>query len=86
MNLRFTLPEREGALFSALCRGEKLIYCVPFDLHDDGSYCADGWIAVTKDRLLVMTDGDVTADLALTKTDEILCIAQVDNGCLLYTS
>ena len=47
MNLRFTLPEREGALFSALCRGEKLIYCVPFDLHDDGSYCADGWIAVT---------------------------------------
>lgn len=82
MNLRFTLPEREGALFSALCRGEKLIYCVPFDLHDDGSYCADGWIAVTKDRLLVMTDGDVTADLALTKTDEILCIAQVDNGLL----
>ncbi len=82
MNLRFTLPDDEKELASAVFQGEPIVYCVPFDLHLDGSFCQNGWIVVTKSRLLVLTDGEITSNVDLAQMDEIICVAQVDNGVL----
>ncbi len=82
MNLRFTLPEREQELLTGRLNGEKIEYCVPFDLDHDGNFCPDGWIAVTATRLFCMADGVLQQTVSLEETDEIICISGIDNGLL----
>ena len=85
MNLRYTLPEAEHELVKALLKGkksERIVYCVPYDLTPDGAICTDGWVAVTKELLIVLKAGEVSARVELEETDEIVCVAQIDNGLL----
>lgn len=80
MNLRYTLPDEEGELLQADLQGETIVYCVPFDLEIEGAYCADGWVVVTKKHLVVLKDGRIQRKLRLEEVDEIVCVAQIDNG------
>lgn len=83
MNIRYTLPEREQAALTPHLSGEKIAYCVPYDLREDGSFCSDGWIAVTKKRLFVLLDGGITDSVPLEAANHIECVPQIDSGLLL---
>ncbi len=83
MNLRYTLPEREEALLRSHRQGQKLRYCVPFDLDRQGNLCADGWIAVTKEALYILRGGALVDTVPLAEAEEILCVPQIDSGILI---
>ncbi len=83
MNLRYTLPEREQAVLKPHLKGQRLRYCVPFDLDRHGNFCADGWIAVTKDVLYILQGGLLADSVRLDQTDGIACVPQIDSGLLL---
>ena len=82
MNLRFTLPDGEGELMRAVLRGAPIVYCVPFDLSEDGEFSGGGWVVVTKETLYILRGGAIEKQVVLRDTDEIECIVQIDNGQL----
>lgn len=82
MNLRYTLPDREAAVLAPLLGGEKIRYCVPYDLDREGEFYAGGWIAVTRRQLFVLGDGELRETVSLADSDEILCITQLQSGLL----
>ncbi|MBO5798249.1 MAG: hypothetical protein J6R77_07920, partial [Clostridia bacterium] len=82
MNLRYTLPDKEAVVLTPHLNGEKIEYCVPYDLDKDGSMGADGWIVVTHTHLYRLQDGEYKDSVSLKDTDEILCITAIDSGML----
>lgn len=80
MNLHFTLPDKEQALLNPLIQGEKIRYCVPYDLDKQGNFAADGWAVVTDDHLYVLLDGRILDSVSLHETDGITCTPQIDSG------
>ena len=82
MNLCFTLPDEVAGLIKPLRKGKPLLYCVPYDLDDDGGMCTDGWIAVTEDTLFILKGGAIKHQAELSRFDQILCTPQVDSGVL----
>ena len=83
MNLHYTLPDREQELLAGPLHGQKLRYCVPYDLDKEGNLCGDGWIAVTGERLYILKDGAIADSIDLAAADAILCVPQIDSGLLL---
>ena len=83
MNLHYTLPDREQELLAGPLHGQKLRYCVPYDLDKEGNQCGDGWIAVTGERLYILKDGAIADSIDLAAADAILCVPQIDSGLLL---
>ncbi len=86
MNLHYTLPEHEQSVVKPRLLSEKIEYCVPYDLTAEGNFCTDGWIVVTRTRLLCLQNGQIAADTALDTCDEILCISNIDSGNLAAKS
>lgn len=82
MNLCYTLPDEETGLIKPLRQGKPLLYCVPYDLDDDGGLCEDGWIAVTENALFVLKNGTIKHRVDLRETEEIVCTSQVAGGVL----
>ncbi len=82
MNLLFSLPAREKEIVSPLIEDETLCYCVPYDLDRDGQCIADGWVAVTKRRLLTVQGGELREHIVLQEVDEITCIPAQGGGLL----
>lgn len=69
--------------------GESLWYCVPVDLGFDngkkqaqGAYADAAWIAVTEERLIVLSGGVKTAEYELADCEKIKCEHQVYSGIL----
>lgn len=83
MNIRFTLPDQEQQAVNPLLKGNKIIYCVPYDLDQDGNFCPDGWIAVTEKALYILGGGEVMKTINLAAADEIVCSPEVDSGILI---
>lgn len=82
MNLHYTLPDREREALRPRLQGDKIQYCVPYDLTDEGDLSADGWIAVTRRFLFVLYAGEVSGVVALGEADEVVCTPQVNSGVL----
>ena len=60
MKLLFDLPEKEKAAFDrAVGEGEKLMYCVPFNILDDRF--VSGFIAVTNRRIYKLLGDELLA-------------------------
>ena len=79
MNLRYTLPDREG---EALCPArENIVYQCPYDL-DTAASPTDTFGGDEK-QLFVLAGGDVRERLALADIEEILCVPQIDSGILV---
>ena len=38
MNLRLTLPEKEQSVIEPQLKGDRIIYCVPFDIDKNGNF------------------------------------------------
>ena len=56
MNLLKKLP-KNCADALGLRGGDEIIYCIPYDISDDGSF-ADGYIVVTNERLMTVCNGE----------------------------
>ena len=82
MNLHYTLPEAERLRVAPLLGEEPIEYCVPYDLTAEGNFCTDGWVVVTKQRLLCLQGDEITQNVSLSDADEILCLSNVDSGNL----
>lgn len=82
MNLRFTLPEKEQSVIEPQLKGDRIIYCVPFDIDKNGNFLADGWVVVSEKSLFILANGKIGNKLILSQTDEILCSAEINCGIL----
>ena len=84
MNLRYTLPEKEQEALKPLLSGQRIVYCVPYDIQPDGGFCAGGWLAVSESTLYLLSGGNLEKTVPLAEIDELVCVPQIDNGVLLY--
>lgn len=82
MNLRYTLPDEISAALHPI-KPRDIVYCVPFDLTADGTYCPEGYVVVTKQTLIIWESGQVTHRLNLADLDEVVCSPQIDSGLLI---
>lgn len=83
MNLRYTLPDEQQERLRPLAGSDRLIYCVPFDLDNDGQMIDDAWVAVTKTHLYLLHGDRPIQSVDLTKTESIQCSPQIDSGFLV---
>ncbi len=58
MELRISLPEKYKKLLPAV-NEEDIIYCVPFDISDEGRFITDSYVAVTKKNIYVLSEGEL---------------------------
>lgn len=88
MKLQYTLEEPlQQAL--GLRDGETVWYCVPVDLQFDhrvksaaSAYAEQTWLVVTQERLIVLENGEKTAEYELSDCEKIKCEHQVYSGVL----
>ena len=60
MNLKYLLPPGiEKQL--GLSEGERIYYCVPFDIDGNGNWTDDSFITVTTEKIHVIKGGDITS-------------------------
>jgi ATP-binding cassette subfamily B protein len=78
LNVKLPLPEREAL---ALCAGEEIQYCSPFDLSPEGAR-RGGYFAATNKRLAVLRDGRLVCVLPLEEVEKLSCLPQVGGGLL----
>jgi len=81
MNLHFTLPKAEQALLGEC----DVQYCAPYDLTIAGDYTETGWLAVTRERIVVFLNGEILHDYNISDLSEIKAEAGVGCG-LLYVA
>ena len=61
MKLIYPLPENEKILLDSLTDDERVLYCVPANLDESGTY-VEGWAVVTERRFIHIRDGAVRID------------------------
>ncbi len=66
MKLMYDLPQADRAAYDAAAAGEKMMYCVPFNMYEDRFVA--GWTVVTDKHIYCILDGKV-----LTTTDLSRC-------------
>ena len=84
MKLNFTL-KKDLLDILRLKDGEHIIYCVPFDLSNDGRLIKNSYTVVTDARLIIITEGKITKDVPLSECQDTISEAPVDCGMLIST-
>ncbi len=82
MELKFTLPEKQKQLLQCN-NAEKICYCVPYDIAEDGSIKKNGYIVVTAIRLVVLDEDGISYQQQLSELETIKCEPGVNCGYLL---
>lgn len=81
MKLQYALPAWAAALTGI--DPQAVRYCVPYDLAPDGTLLKNGYLVVTRERLLVLGNERVLEEVLLERGTKIVCSPQVDCGLLL---
>lgn len=84
MQLTLELPASSEKILRQVCR-EKIEYCVPFDLQEGAQFCKDGFVVVTRQRLIVLKGKQILFDLPLKTLSEIACEGLINCGILTAT-
>ena len=63
MKLMYDLPEADSAALAAVSAGEKLMYCVPFNMYEDRF--VKGFTAVTDKHIYCILDGKILKTVEL---------------------
>jgi len=66
MNLKFELPEREKNVVSEWIKKEDILYCVPFDIDNEGKY-ADGWLVISSSQAVIINNGLVERTIRISE-------------------
>ena len=64
---------------------EEIVYCVPFDIGEDGNFVKNSYVVVSEKRLFVIEDGQLKKRLLLNDVSEILSEPMIACGILYYT-
>lgn len=83
MNLLFSIDEKRKQNIGIA--DEEIWYCVPYDLDKGHGYVTDGYVIVTKTRLLVTKEDQLVWELQLCDCQEIYCETLVHSGALVAT-
>ncbi|MBE6689606.1 MAG: ABC transporter ATP-binding protein [Ruminococcaceae bacterium] len=59
MKLLFEMPRADAEAFEKQSGGQKLLYCVPFTIHE--KRFVNGFLAITKEKIIKILDGEVIA-------------------------
>ncbi len=65
MKLMYDLPQADKAAYDAAATGEKMMYCVPFNMYEDRFVA--GWTVVTDKHIYCILDGKVLAATDLSR-------------------
>ncbi len=84
MILKYDLKEEYLKLLG-LEAGEEMVYCVPYDIGDDGKYIRDSYVVVSEERLFVIEEGKLKKEIRLNEISEILSEPMIACGVLYYT-
>ncbi len=57
MKLMYDLPQADKAAYDAAAAGEKMMYCVPFNMYEDRFVA--GWTVVTDQHIYCILDGNI---------------------------
>lgn len=82
MNLQYTLPDELQGLIVPY-KQEEVVYCVPCDIKE-GAF-VDGFLVVTKKRLLLLLDGSIEKNLLLEEICDAKAEGVTDCGQLILT-
>ena len=83
MKLMYTLsPEDQSALDAALIEGEKLMYCVPFNIY--GESFVNGYTAITDKKIYCLLNGRIVGSYELARCGEFSTEVMYGN-CAFYT-
>lgn len=83
MKLMYTLPAEDQAAFDAtLIEGEKLMYCVPFNIY--GEEFVNGYTAITDKKIVCLLHGRVVGSYELARCGEFSTEVMYGN-CAFYT-
>lgn len=83
MILKYNLSDKYLNLLE-MAAGEKLFYCIPYDIAEDGSYLAKSYVAVTDKRLIVLCEGEKVFDEPLSLLGEIKAEPLINCGLFIY--
>jgi len=81
MNLKFELPEREKNVVSEWIKKEDILYCVPFDIDNEGKY-ADGWLVISSSQAVIINNGIVERHIRISECRDFKQVNLVGNGML----
>ncbi|MCX7714865.1 MAG: ABC transporter transmembrane domain-containing protein [Clostridia bacterium] len=79
MNLNYALPQREDLLVRGLLCGEEILYCLPYDLNERGSY-VDGYFIITKTRIILLCNGEIASEYKIKAGEDYLAEDLVSSG------
>lgn len=83
MNLVYELDENRKRKLGI--DGEEIWYCVPYDVSEAHTYIEDGYVIVTRARLLVTRGERICYETALADCEEIHSETLINNGVLVVT-
>ncbi len=81
MNLLFSLDEKTKQKIGV--GEEEIWYCVPYDLSEKHAYVRDGYVVVTRTRLLVTEKDRVVYETLLSQCEDIYSRTLINNGILV---
>jgi ATP-binding cassette subfamily B protein len=64
---------------------ETVVYCVPYDIADDGGFLRDSYVVITEKRLFVIEEGVLKKELKLDEISEVISEPMIACGVLFYT-
>ena len=83
MLLNYELPEREELMLRGKLSGEEILFCVPYNLNERGSY-VDGWTVITRTRVLFLQDGEFLTQHAIEEGNVYTAVDQQASGRLEF--
>ena len=83
LQLNFELNQNFIDLIS-LGDNEGVVYCIPVDIDIHGSYTDTSYITVTENRLIIITNGEISFESDLSSLEDITCEALAGCGALVH--
>ncbi|MDF2567650.1 MAG: transporter [Oscillospiraceae bacterium] len=83
MNLQYTLPEPERLAFEHNHPKVHIVYCIPFDIGEDGNWCGDGWIIASETNVFVMKNKQIVYETDIQNDGEFECLKMDGCGVLI---
>lgn len=77
----YVLPQKDELILRGKLCGEDILYCVPVDLNERGSY-VDGYMVITKKRVFIICEGEIWNSFLISDYTEYLSVDLVASGRL----
>lgn len=83
MNLKYTLSQKDELELRKYLSGEEVLYTVPYDLNERGSY-VDGYCVITNTKVYLLCDGELIDEININDGVDYKSADLVSSGRLEY--